>query len=340
MTKLIIVLVALFCPIVFGYTDESINLLARPSTARSTIRRYCVELAKLPNGRTVNITGFGWHNPYLAPTSVNACSIADIKEYLPPSFRPNTLLILTEHQCKMTEHAWNVQQRFGQQISLMILTNRTNTLHDLSLNGSAMPVSIPVLIFWQKDFDRLSKFSGNNVFSVELSISYPLVLPRKFRPAVLLMFALVFFILLAGNAWAADEFRRKVSDQHSETHIDSSPLNTSARSDQLENASDTDRDNQGNDSLGNRIENSTRKNSISTTPKNNEPAILAMPYCIIALILCFAVGWLLLIYYFPKVMIYVLQGKSTTTFCVSFVKKKKTREKTRHTRNDFDEVLW
>ena len=322
MAKLIIVLVALFCPMVFGYTDDSINLLARSSTARSTIQRYCVELAKLPNGRTVNITGFGWHNPYLAPASVNACSIADIKEYLPPSFRPNTLLILTEHQCKMIEQAWNVQQRFGQQLSLMILTNQTNTQYDLSLNSSAMPVSIPVLIFWQNDFDRLSKFGGNNVSNVELSISYPLVLPKKFRPAVLLMFALVFVILLAGNAWAADEFRRKVSDQHLETHAESSPLNTSDRSNQLENASDTERDDQGNESTGNRIENSTRKNSIGTTPKNNEPAILAMPYCIIALILCFAVGWLLLIYYFPKVMIYVLQGKSTTTCCVSFVKKK------------------
>ena len=33
-----------------------------------------------------------------------------------------------------------------------------------------------------------------------------------------------------------------------------------------------------------------------------------MPYCVIVVILCFAVGWLLLIYYFPKVMIYILQG--------------------------------
>jgi hypothetical protein len=314
MAKFIVVLLAFFGPMVLGYTDDSINLLARSSADRSTIRRYCVSLPKLPNDRSVNVTDFGWHRPYLASASVNACSIADIEQSLPPSFPLNTLLIVTEHRCKMTVQAWNVQLRFGSQISLMILTNRTDTEYDLSLNSSAMPVSIPVLIFWQNDFDRLSKFSGNNISNVDLSISYPVTLPKKLRPAVLLMFALVFLILLAGNAWAADEFRRKISDQHLETHDASSTLTASSRSNHLQNVSANDQDDQGNDSMGNGNENSTRKNSTSTTPKNNEPAIIAMPYCIIALILCFAVGWLLLIYYFPKVMIYVLQGESTTIF--------------------------
>ena len=322
MAKCIIILIVLFFPMALGYTDDAINLLTRSSGVQSTVRRYCVELAKLPDGRVVNITGFGWLNPYLALTSVNACSIIDLQRSLPPSFRPNTLLILTLHQCKMAEQAWNVQRLFGKQISLMILANQTNTQSDLSLNGSAMPVSIPVLIFYQNDFNRMSKFYANNISNVEFSISYPLELQKKFRPAVLLMFALVFFILLAGNAWAADEFRRKISDQHSVTHSESSPLNESERSNHSHNAPASDGGDPANNPLANRDETSLRKNSSSTLPKNNEPAIVAMPYCIIVLILCFAVGWLLLIYYFPKVMIYILQGMSTI-LGVSFVSKER-----------------
>ena len=50
----------------------------------------------------------------------------------------------------MTEHAWNVEQQYGKEISLMILTNRTNTHYELTYNTTTMPVSIPVLNFLDK----------------------------------------------------------------------------------------------------------------------------------------------------------------------------------------------
>ena len=117
----LIVLLLTFSPIVIGSDDDSINLLVR-SSINSTIRRYCVDLATLPNGVTVNVTGFDWHIPYIASPAVNACNETDLKTSLPDSFAPHTLLILTEHQCKMTEHAWHVQDRYGEKISLMIFS--------------------------------------------------------------------------------------------------------------------------------------------------------------------------------------------------------------------------
>jgi hypothetical protein len=245
---------------VISYTDDSINLLVRSSN-QSTVRRYCVELAKLPNGHTVNITGFGWHFPYLASPSVN------------------------------------VEKLFRKNISLMILTNRTDTSYALTYNTTTMPVSIPVLIFWQNDFNKINKTYNN----IELSIDYPLDMPKKFRPAVLLMFLLVLFILLCGNFWAADEFLRKIKNRNGNFQSESTSLNTSPiindfrESNNIQNETIMPKEN-NNTHIENR------------TPRNNEPAIIYMPYFIIALILCFAVGWLLLIYYFPKVMIYILQG--------------------------------
>lgn len=299
-------LLILLSPLVISQTDDSINLLVRSSPDSKT-RRYCVELAKLPNGRTVNVTGFGWRTPFIASPAVNACNVTDLNNSLPSSFPPSTILVVSEHQCKMTEHAWHVESKYGRLVSLMILTNRTNTHYELSYNTTAMPVSIPVLIFWQGDFTKMnSTYKGLN--DVQLSINYPPIMHNKFRPAVLLMFLLVFVILLAGNFWAADEFKRKVLNRDAKTHSESSSVNITPNSTDFHddptanlrtngNANDVNHDNSQKITL---VDNKT--------PKNSEPAIIYLPYCIIALILCFAVGWLLLIYYFPKVMIYVLQG--------------------------------
>jgi hypothetical protein len=126
-------------------------------------------------------------------------------------------------------------------------------------------------------------------------------MPKKFRPAVLLMFLLVLFILLCGNFWAADEFIRKIKNRDVNTQSESTSLNTSPIINDFQESNNTP-----NETIIPKANNNTPIEN--RTPRNNEPAIIYMPYFIIALILCFAVGWLLLIYYFPKVMIYVLQG--------------------------------
>lgn len=310
MKTLIIVFICLFSPMIHGSTDDdddpSINLLVR-SSVNSTNRRYCVQLAKLPNGHTVNVTGFDWHFPYIASPSVNGCNVTDIKQSLPSSFPLNTLLVLAEHQCKMTEQSWNIESVYGPNIILMILTNRTNTNYALTYNTTTMPVSIPVLIFWQKDYDRIENIYGN-VSDVQMTIIYAPDLPKKFRPAVLLMFVLVFCILLCGNFWAADEFVRKIKHRSLNTHTESISSNDSTRSTHPPEST-----------INNNVDPSTPATAATRvlehapkrkpTPSNSEPAILSMPYCIIGMILCFAIGWILLIYYFPKVMIYILQGK-------------------------------
>ena len=170
-----------------------------------------------------------------------------------------------------------------------------------------MPVSIPVLILSQNDWQKINQTYGNPN-NLQFSIDYGLVMPKKFRPAVLLMFALVLFILLCGNFWAADEFIRKISRRTLDSESESTSLNPSPVSNnhhdhhQQQQPSTSHNQNE----TANPTESTPQENK---SPSNSEPAILAMPYCLIALLLCFAVGWLLLIYYFPKVMIYVLQGK-------------------------------
>ncbi|CAF0983325.1 unnamed protein product [Adineta steineri] len=285
--------------------DESVNLLVRSST-EPNVRRYCVSVAKLPNGNTVNITGFGWHNPYITSPMVNGCNVTDLKNLLPNTFPLKTTIILYEHQCKMTEHAWNIESLFGKNISLMILTNRTNTNYELSYNKTAMPVSIPVLIFWINDFNKINK-TYTNISNIEISMNYAPVIEKKFRPAVLLMFLLVLFILLCGNFWAADEFVRKIKHRHTNKENESESVNTSRTSN---DNPDTISNNNPNIIAESKINKNT--NLENKTPSNNEPAIIYMPYCIIALLLVFAVGWLLLIFYFPKVMIYILQAM----FCI------------------------
>jgi len=299
---------------IISSTDDSINLLVR-SSINSTIRRYCAELAKLPNGHTVNITNFSWHNPYIASQSVNACNITDLKNSLPKTFALKTLLILYEHQCKMTEHAWNVEQQYKENISLMILTNRTNIHYELTYNTTTMPVSIPVLIFLQNDFNKINK-TYDNISSIQISIDYPLELPRKFRPAVLLMFLLVLVILLSGNFWAADEFKRKIKNPNLDTHSESPSTTTGPISNDDQGSSI----NNNSDSIIIPISNRNTPKQ-HKLPSNNEPGIIHMPYCVIPVILCFAVGWLLLIYYFPKVMIYILQGNRNKrlVFKINFV---------------------
>ncbi|CAF1229027.1 unnamed protein product [Adineta steineri] len=285
--------------------DESVNLLVRSST-EPNVRRYCVSVAKLPNGNTVNITGFGWHNPYIASPMVNGCNVTDLRNLLPSTFPLKTTIILYEHQCKMTEHAWHIESLFGKNISLMILTNRTNTNYELSYNKTAMPVSIPVLIFWINDFNKINK-TYTNISNIEISMNYAPVIEKKFRPAVLLMFLLVLFILLCGNFWAADEFVRKIKHRHTNKENESESVNTSRTSN---DNPDTVSNNNPNIIAESKINKNT--NLDNKTPSNNEPAIIYMPYCIIALLLVFAVGWLLLIFYFPKVMIYILQAM----FCI------------------------
>jgi hypothetical protein len=305
MVTLPVFLLIVFSPLVISDSDGAINLLVR-SSPDSNVRRYCVELAKLPNGRTINITGFGWRTPHLASPAVNACNVTNLNDSLPGTFPPNTILVLYEHQCKMTEHAWHIESKYGPTISLMILTNRTNTHYELSYNTTAMPVSIPVLIFVQNDFNKMNK-TYKGLTTVQMSINYPPIMRNKFRPTVLLMFLLVFLILLAGNFWAADEFKRKVLKRDVSTHSESTSVNI------IPNPPDS-QDAILSSNQEDLTAHNARKNVLldNRTPRNNEPAILYLPYCIIALILCFAVGWLLLIYYFPKVMIYVLQGNSQT----------------------------
>jgi hypothetical protein len=283
---MVVFLLLLFFPIVHSYTDESINLIVRPIST-SNIRRYCIELAKLPNNNTVNITDFGWHLPYLSSRSVNACNISDLNSSLPSSFSSNKILILYEHECKMTEHAWNVEKQFGKGISLMIITNRTNTRYELTYNITTMPVSIPVLIFWEDDFNKMIK-TYDNLNNIELSIDYPPDTTRKFRPAILLMFLLVFIVLICGNFWAADEFKDKINHQNLDTNSQLSGSNTAPLTNQRT-----------------RSEIIAKRNSVTS----NELAIVPMTYCVIVLMICFAVGWILLLYYFPKVMIVILQGK-------------------------------
>lgn len=287
-------------------SDDSINLLVR-SSINSTIRRYCVDLAKLPNGHTVNITAFDWHIPFIALPSVNACNTTDLNYSLPRTFPNNTLLILTEHQCKITEHAWNIEVKYGEHISLMILSNRTNTHYELTYNTTAMPVAIPVLVFWQNDFNKINTTYNGNFSTIEFSIDHGLDMPKKFRPAILLMFVLVLLILLGGNFWAADEFIRKIKNQNNNTQSESTSSNTLPISNDYPDSPINN--NHAERFIPTTSENTRKENN---SPSNNEPAILYMPYCIIAVILCFAVTWLLLIYYFPKVMIYILQAM----FCI------------------------
>ena len=302
MAVIIVFLLMVLFQMVIGYSDYAINLLVRSPTEPTT-RRYCVELAKLPNDHVVNITDFGWHVPYLTLPSVNACNTSDLVN-IPRTFLSNTILILYEHQCKMTEQSWNVEKQFGQNISLMILTNRTNTRYELTYNTTDMPVSIPVLIFWQNDFNKMST-TYHNISNVEISISYPLNSPRKFRSATLLMFLLVLLILLSGNFWAADQFIRKTKDHNKNTQNESTSLEISPASNEFQDSKTYDNANQT--TIPGANKNTTDTNKAS---ENTDPAIIYLPYCIIALILCFAVGWLLLIYYFPKIMVYVLQGNN------------------------------
>jgi hypothetical protein len=278
--------------IVHSYTEESINLLVRSSTT-SKISRYCIELAKLPNNRIINITNFGWHTPYLSSPSVNACNISDLNNSLPSSFSSNTILILYEHECKMTEHAWNVQNQFGDRISLMIITNRINTRYELTYNTTVMPVTIPVLIFSINDFIQMNK-KYSNFNSIELSIDYPPDASRKFHPAVLLMFLLVFIILICGNFWAADEFKNKINNENMDINNQLIKFNTRPLTNERPSCQII-----------------PKRNSVtpSETSQYEEPAVIPVTYCLIVLIICFAVGWLLLLFYFPKVMIYILQGK-------------------------------
>ncbi|CAF1478551.1 unnamed protein product [Rotaria magnacalcarata] len=281
--------------VVLSYTDESINLLVH-SKAMLNNNRYCIELAKLPNNRGVDIKNFGWHTPYLSSPSFNACDASNFSNSLAKPLSPNTILIVYEHECKITEQAWNVEKYFEQQISLMIITNRTNTHYELTYNITTMPVTIPVLIFWHNDFMKLNN-KYRHLTDIELSIAFPPDIMKTFRPGVLLMFLLILIILLFGNFWAADEFKNKLKDHNK--NIDQ----------ELSNINATPLANGRGMSLI-----ITRKNSIAPneTSENDEPAILPVTCCVIILIVCFAVGWLLLLYYFPKVMIYILQ----VVFCI------------------------
>lgn len=308
MARMIIIFLFLLLPMIDCYTTTSINLLVRSLTT-SYIQRYCIELAKLPNDRVINITNFGWHTPYLFSSSVNACNISDLNASLPNSFPSNTILIIYENNCKMTEHAWNVQTQFGSEISLMIITNRTNTQYELTYNITTMPVSIPVLIFWTNDFNAmLNKYSNLN--SIELSIDNPPDVSKKFRPSIILMFLLVLFVLLCGNFWAADEFKYRINEQYMETDSQLSNSNTSSQSSR---PTTTER------SSSSQVITNERSLSYRTTKRNSvtpselsqkmKPAVIPMTYCVVVFIILFAVGWLLLLYYFPKVMIYILQGK-------------------------------
>ena len=289
-----VLLLLLFASTVSSYTDESINLLVR-SSSTSLRRRYCIELARLPNARGVNITGFEWRTPYFASSLVNACNITDLQTALPSSFARNSMLVLYEHGCKMTEHAWNVEQQFGKQMSLMILTNRTDMRYSLTYNNTAMPVSILTLIFLQSDFVKM-KDAYRNLDKVEFSIDFPPRLTRRFRPAILLMFLLVLIVLVCGNQWALDEFKKKVKGQPSTRTRPISRVNSTAPLD----------DSAAPSTISKQDGTETKE----TTEEEEEPAVIPMTYCLIVVILCFAIGWLLLIYYFPKVMIYILQGLS------------------------------
>ena len=315
MTRITVVFLFLFPSLVLSYSDQAINLLVRASSSTSDYSRYCIELATLPNGGVVNVTNFGWYTPYLASSSIDPCDVVNLNQSLPHSFSANSMVILYEHNCKMTEHAWNVQRLFGSQISLMIITNRTDTQYELTLNATAMPVSIPVVVFLEDDFIKLkNRYPDFN--SMRLSIGFPPNDSRKFRPAILLMFLLVFVILLCGNFWAADEFRKKINPQKTihETPPDT-PETPDTASSELNSPPIRTRRESFTQIVPKR--NSVAPSEISTserTPsapsqKKAEPALIPLTCCVIIIIICFAVGWLLLLYFFPKVMIYILQGK-------------------------------
>jgi len=300
MTTTVTVLLFLLFPIhIFCYTNTAINLLVR-SPSDST--RYCIDVATLPNGRYVNVTYFGWRKPYLASSSVNPCDVSTLNQTFPNGFSSNTMLILYEHDCKMTEHAWNVQTAFGSNISLMIITTRTDTQYELTYNTTAMPVSIPVAVFWQEDFKKLQN-RFKNFDTIELSIAYPPDDSRKFRPAVLLMFLLVFFVLLCGNLWAADEFKKKIQVDKPKENIQQTPPPPTSSTLANTNNRPLTRILSKNGSIS--------PSEISSTDVSSkaEPAVIPITCCVIIIIICFAVGWLLLLYFFPSVMIYILQGK-------------------------------
>lgn len=276
---------------VAGYTDEAINLIARSKSSSNT-HRYCVELAKLPNNRTVDIQHFGWYTPYQL-LSVNACDVSNLQNSSSQPLPSYTMIIIYENECKITEHAWNIEKTFGKNVSLMIITDRTNTGYELTYNETTMPVTIPVLVIWKNDFVKMNN-AYDNLNNIELSIDFPLIMPKKFRPAILIMFLLVLIILLAGNFWAGDEFKKRVEEHQKKVNYELSDVNTTSSSD---------------DRI--RSENRTKKNSVSPNQaqEHNEPAVIPITCCVIIFIISFAVGWLLLLYYFPKVMIYIIQGK-------------------------------
>lgn len=285
-----LVFLLLCCPFVQTYTDSAINLLVRSSTS-SDYYRYCIELAKLPNGQTVNVSDFGWYNPYLASSTIDACNATSLNTSLSSTLFSRTMLIIYKHGCTMTEQAWNVEQRFGQ-IALMIITDRQDTSYELTYNTTTMPVSIPVVMFLNSDFDNL-KNRYENLNSIQLSIDYPVDVGRKFRPAVLLMFLLVLVVLLCGNFWAGDEFKRIMKEHDNDSSSQISSTNSSPRVDETAP-----------------VQIVTKQNSprLSEDSEEKKLAILPMTCCFIILMIFFAVGWLLLLYYFPQVMIYVLQG--------------------------------
>ncbi|UJR14001.1 hypothetical protein I4U23_001001 [Adineta vaga] len=294
--KIISIFFLFLCyPVVHCYTDEAINLLVHSNTA-SEDYRYCIELAKLPNGQTVNITDFGWYTPYLLSTTINACNLTNLNNSLPSSLPSKTMLIIYEHACTMTEQSWNIEQRYSQ-IALMIITERKDTSYELTYNSTTMPVSIPVLMFLSTDFNSMkNRFETLN--NIKLSIDYPVDTSRKFRPAILLMFLLVFVVLLCGNFWAADEFKKNMKDSNAILSSQPSSADSTPRVD--------------------------RTVPVQIVPKQNSPrlnndseekglAILPMTCCFIVLMIVFAVGWLLLLYFFPQVMIHILQAM----FCIS-----------------------
>jgi hypothetical protein len=291
----------MFSQLANGYTDESINLLVR-SVDTARIHRYCIEPTHLSNGRRVNISRFGWRTPFIASAVVDPCNISHLQQSLPSSLPANTMLILHEHNCRITRQVSNVQATFGRNLSLIIISERTNTRYTLTSTLSDTSVTIPTFILWKKDFQRMNDFYGNLSNTIELSVGYPPIMLKRFRPATLLMFVLVFVVLLVGNHWAADQFRRCKTEQHvndASTLANSSSTVNQSDSSQIISKTDAVTSNESSDDL--------------------EPAIIPMTYCIVVFILLFAVTWLLLIYYFPNIMIYVLQSNSS--FCRTFRKR-------------------
>ncbi|CAF0735221.1 unnamed protein product [Didymodactylos carnosus] len=317
-------------------TGESLNLITSLKSSKN-INRYCLQLALLP--QILPVKQFGWHNYYYASTT-NGCDKANVSALSSLSIADNSMFVIHYNaNCSFAEQSYNFQLVFGDKISLLYIIVIPYTIIQSLTTNKTLPVTIPVLLIRQSEFNGLINDNKTNQIE-QISIDYSFHQSRL-NIVTLLMYILIILVLFAGTMWAGDEFIQKVKEsvdyyafnqQGKYTAVNPNPINNNDSMEPLAT------NQQSSPNLSTQT-NTTQVLSSSPTDtvtvplprsivlppppsfqklkelssKENEQAILAMPYCTILFLLITAVAWILLIWKFPTVMVKILQ----TMFCIS-----------------------